>query len=73
MARSTAVETHQESDWWLAPYAPISLSPYASDGARGSFGWFDRGRLVERGARATKEHKKMRRDDETRWRPPVAV
>ena len=35
----------------LRPYAPMAFT-----GARGSFGWFDRGRRVERGARYFIEH-----------------
>ena len=59
MVRSTTFETEQEWDCWLpTPLPPLCPSnpPIALNGARGSFGWFDRGRRVERGARSIKVH-----------------
>jgi len=40
----------------LRPYCPKPLFP--SVGARGSFGWFDRGRRVERSARSLIGHRR---------------
>ncbi len=54
MARSTTFDTHQESDCWLGPLRPCAL--IAFNGARGSVGWFDRGALDKRSARAVAVH-----------------
>jgi hypothetical protein len=40
--------------FWTEPYPSRFSLPHCPIGARGSFGWFDRGRLVERIARAEK-------------------
>ncbi len=52
----------------LRPYAPMAFT-----GARGSFGWFDRGRRVERSARATREHKRWGATTRRGGGPPIAV
>ncbi len=51
------------------PHCLNASLPHCPNGARGSFGWFDRGCLVERMARTFKVHRRSGANDETRWRP----